>query len=86
MSFKCFVRFFGKCRSRDRAKALSKTGLESRLVSSKHEEFLKDLFARCNFLFFSLFSLSFVVLSGSRLSYDKVSVTLSFEFSVSVIK
>ena len=70
----------------DRAKSSVRDRLQSRFVSSKHEEFLKDFLASCNFLFFSLFSLSFVVLSSSRFSYDKVSVTLSFEFSVSVIK
>ncbi len=70
----------------DRANALPKTVLESRFVSSKHEEFLKDLFARCNFLFFVLLGLRFKVLSGSCFSHDKVSVTLSFELSVRIIK
>lgn len=75
-----------KIKFSSRARCPTSLRLESRLVSSKHEKFFKDFLASCNLLFFSFFSLSFVVLSSSSFCHDKVSVTLSFEFSISVIK
>ena len=77
-----------KCRSlrKKLPHPVYKSGLQSGLVSSDHKEFLEDLLACCNLLFLSLLSSSFVVLSRSCFCDDQVSVTLSFEFAVCVIK
>ncbi len=60
--------------------------LESRLVSSEHEKFLEDLLASSDLLFLAFFGLGLEVLACSSFCDDKVSVTLSFELTVSIFK
>ena len=60
--------------------------LQSWLVSSDHEEFLEDLLAGSNLLFLALLGSSFVVLSRSCFCDDQVSVALSLELSIRIIK